>query len=230
MIPYFLEQLLYPINVTCATCKSEKVYKYGLCKNCFHSLKTLEGDRCKICKDRIYTEGLCAACLEKKPDYTKLYCNYAFTKPMSSLIISMKESNKRYLKTHFASIALDTIDNLDKISLITFVPSSKKRLKKRGYNPPELIAKELSRLTSIPYDSVLLRKSDTKTSTLNKGERLKSIKDQFDFNKGIFNETVLLIDDVCTTGSTLRECARILKKAGAKEVYCFTVARTELRH
>jgi len=224
-----LLEFFFPSNVTCNVCKSEYVYKYGLCSDCFDSLKKISGNRCDICLEQIDTEGLCAECLKKKPDYTRLYCSYLFTSPMSALIIGLKDSNKQYLSSHFAEIAFDTVENLDRITLITFVPSSKKRLRKRGYNQSELIARELSRLTNIPYDSVLLRKGDTKTSKLNKKEREKQIKDQFTFIKGVFDETVLLIDDVCTTGSTLRECASELKKAGAKEVFCFTVARTDYR-
>lgn len=224
-----LSEILFPLNACCTICKSENVFKYGLCEDCFIYLPKMRGNRCEICLDEINTEGLCSACLDKRPEYTKLFCNYVFTSPLSALLVGLKDSNKQYLKTHFAQMALDTVDVLDKITLITSVPSNKKRLRKRGYNQAELIAKELSELTNIPYDSVLLRMGDTKTSTLNKAERLKSIKDQFYFKKGVFGETVLLIDDICTTGSTLRECSFMLKKAGAKEVFCFTVARTDRR-
>lgn len=177
--------------------------------------------------DAINTEGLCSACLHKKPDFTKLYCAYPYTPPMDELVKKFKSENKRYLRHCFAELALDTVEVIDDITLIVPVPSSKTRLKKRGYNHAELIAKELSRLTYIPYDNILIRLNDMKTANLKKRERTDSVKDQFDFRKSVFDETILLVDDICTTGATLRECAKVLMKAGAKEIFCFTVVRTD---
>lgn len=223
----FFTELLLPTNVACHHCEKEDVYKYGLCYDCYNSLKALSGDRCEICLDAINTEGLCASCLDDKPDYTKLFCLYSYAEPLSSLVKGLKLHNKRYLKYDFAKIALDSIDVIDKITLITSVPASKKRLRERGYNQAELIGRELSHLTDIPYDDVLIRTQYAKTAKLSKSERIKQLKGHFDFSKSVFNETVLLIDDVCTTGTTLRHCAKALKKAGAKEIFCCTILRTE---
>ncbi len=152
--------------------------------------------------------------------------------PLKAMILKLKSSNSRYMKYPFAEIALDVIPKevLDKVSLITAVPSSAYRLWDRGFNQAQLIADEISELTHIPYKDTLMRLKDTKTSMLNKEARIKSIKDQYCFSCSVTGETVLLIDDVCTTGSTLRECAKMLKKAGAEEIFCFTVARTELKN
>lgn len=230
-IPYFIEQLIFPNNATCNVCRNEVVHKYGLCKNCFKLLKTLDGDRCEICMDRINTEGLCAACFHKKPDYTRLYCAYVYEMPLSGLIVGLKKFNKQYLRYPFAEIAVDTIEEiLNKINLITSVPSSPKRVKKRGYNQSELIAKEISYKTNIPYKNILVRLRETKTSLLNKEERSNALKGEYSFSEILNGETVLLVDDVCTTGATLLQCAKMLKKAGAKEVFCFTVARTDLKN
>ncbi len=226
-----IEQLFFPNNVTCNVCKSEKVYKYGLCEDCFKLLKKPDGNRCEICMDQINTEGLCAACFKKKPDYTRLYSAYVYEMPLSFLIVGLKKSNKRYLKYPFSEIAIDTIPNeiLEKINLITAVPTAPKRLKKRGYNQAELISKEISAKTNIPYKNVLVRLKETKTTLLNKDERSSALKDEYSFSEVLNGETVLLVDDVCTTGATLRQCAKMLKKAGAKEVFCFTIARTDLK-
>ncbi len=227
----FLEQLFFPVNVNCNYCGKEQIYKYGICKECYDQLKKPEGDRCEICMDRINTEGLCAACFKKKPAYKKLFCGFIYHGPLKKMIIRFKASNKRYMKYPFSDIALDVIPKeiFDKLTLITAVPSSAHRLWDRGYNQARLVAEELSQKTGVPYKDTLIRLKDTKTSKLNKEERLKSIKDQYYFACSVLGETVLLIDDVCTTGSTLRECAKMLKKAGAEEIYCFTVARTELK-
>ncbi len=69
----FTEQLFFPTNATCNYCGKESVYKYGLCKDCYLLLEKPAGERCNICMERIYTEGLCSACFDKRPDYTKLF-------------------------------------------------------------------------------------------------------------------------------------------------------------
>ncbi len=231
-IPYSIEQIFYPVNATCHLCKSENVYKYGLCVDCFKLLKKPEGNRCEICMDRIDTEGLCSVCFKKKPDFTRLYSSYVYQMPLSTLVVGLKRSNKRYLRYTFAEIALDTVPKeiLDKINLITSVPTAPKRLKRRGYNQAELLGRELSNRTNIPYEDILIRLKETETTRLKKDEREKALKSEYSFSKSLKGETVLLIDDVCTTGATLRQCAKMLKKAGAKEVFCYTVARTELKN
>lgn len=227
-LDYFFRQLFFPTNATCVNCLNEEVFKYGLCRDCYKALSPLSENQCEICRDAINTEGLCASCMKEKPDYTRLYCLFSYKPPLDKLIKDFKRNNKRYLKYDFAKIALDSIEEVaDKITLITAVPISKNRLRERGYNQAELLGKELSYLTDIPYKNVLVRAGSTRSSLLNKDERIKQLKGQFDFDKSVFGETVLLIDDICTTGTTLRHCAKLLKKAGAKEVYCCVIARTE---
>ncbi len=225
---YIFTQLMFPTNANCLICAKEDIYKYGLCYDCYKSLVPLIGNRCRICCDSINTEGLCSSCMKEKPDYAKLFCNFSYKPPMDTLIKNFKHNNKRYLKYDFAQIALDSLKEvIDEITLITAVPISKRRLRERGYNQAELLGKKLSSLTDIPYRTVLCRSGNIKAANLNRDERLKQLKGQFDFNAGVFGETVLLVDDVCTTGTTLRQCAKLLKKAGAKEVYCCVIARTE---
>ncbi len=225
----FLLRTIFPENVTCIICRDEDTYKYGLCKKCFDKLKRTDGNRCKICLDAINTEGLCAACFNSPPDYKRLYCSFVYGEPIKNCLLLLKSGRGGFLKHQFSDIALDTIPEeiLKSCTLITSVPASPARLRERGYNQAALIGKELSKKTKIPYRDTLKRTNDTKTALLDKAERLKSIKNQFARILDVKDETVLLIDDICTTGSTLRACAHQLKLAGAKEIFCFTVARTD---
>lgn len=113
------------------------------------------------------------------------------------------------------------------------VPVPLHRLKKyeRGYNQSDYIAKGITQVTGIPGKRNLLKRiRNTKTQTrLNKDERINNVKDAFKaFRQSeVSDKTILLVDDVMTTGSTLAEAARTLKAAGCKKVYAATVAVAE---
>ncbi len=230
----FFEKIFFPWNASCINCNSEKPEKYGLCKKCYGLLSTLEGNRCEICLDRIDTVGLCKECLHEKPDYLRLYCDYEFSGTMRKLIHKFKIGNCRYLKYPFGEILLKSLPNdiLNKCDVIVPVPSSRERMKKFGYNQALLLANELSKLTGLPVNNKTISKKSgqTKMALLNKEQRRKNIKGLYELCGEIGNKTVLLVDDICTTGETLRYCARLLKKAGASKVYAVAIARTELKY
>jgi competence protein ComFC len=116
------------------------------------------------------------------------------------------------------------------IDFIVCVPSSKQRKRKRGYNQCFLLSKEIEKILNIKfYPDFIIRKRNANAQSLakNRNERLKNVKNAFEIiNKEAFvDKTVLLVDDVVTTGATLNECARLLKEAGAAKVLCVTAAR-----
>jgi ComF family protein len=120
------------------------------------------------------------------------------------------------------------------IDLFVPVPLHSKRLRERGFNQSELIAKGLARNIHIPSASKLLIRSKhtTPQATLKRAERLQNMKHAFALNQAIWGKvqetktisSVLLIDDVSTTGTTLAACAEVLKKAGVKKIYGFVLA------
>ncbi len=109
------------------------------------------------------------------------------------------------------------------------VPLHINRIKERGFNQSGLLAKELARKLGLPvcYDILIRKSGPSRTTRLNRSERLKNVKGAFaapDAER-IRDRRILLIDDVFTTGETLSECARSLKKKGATEVHALTVTR-----
>lgn len=106
------------------------------------------------------------------------------------------------------------------------IPLSRKRMRQRGFNQAQRIAREVSRHTGIPvYENLLIRVRDTRAQkALNDQERKNNLKRAF---KTMANKVqldhILLIDDIYTTGSTMDEAAGELKRAGAGEVYCLSV-------
>jgi ComF family protein len=112
--------------------------------------------------------------------------------------------------------------------VIVSVPLHPTRQRERGFNQAQLLAELLSARISVPCKLVLERIRYTTTQTaLDRAERMENLHNAFRLRKNadVRGLNVLLIDDVLTTGSTLSECARVLKRAGANCVYAATAAR-----
>ena len=111
------------------------------------------------------------------------------------------------------------------------VPLSNKKLKDRGFNQADLLGKYLATgFNKQYYTDILVRTINTlPQNSLNPQQRAKNIKDAFKIidSTKIDNKNILLIDDIFTTGSTINECARILKMNGANEVYFYTLSTTK---
>lgn len=113
-------------------------------------------------------------------------------------------------------------------SILVPIPLHPKRLKKRGYNHAQLLAEGLSRSLKLDLVEALQRTKETKSQFgLKLQDRRENLKNAFVFDKKhpVSNENIFLVDDILTTGSTLLEGARVLKKHGAKKVWGLTLAR-----
>jgi competence protein ComFC len=119
------------------------------------------------------------------------------------------------------------------VDLLVPVPLGRKREAQRGYNQVNLIARPLSTAMRIPYaPDALERTHETRSQVgLSRSERRENVRDAFRAGKHRVNGcTVLLMDDIATTGSTLSSCAEALYGAGARDVFAYTVSRAMPRH
>lgn len=174
----------------------------------------------------------CLNCQRHKRQFNLARAPLVYSESVARAIQAFKYEGKRYLALPFAKLLNQEFDKSFrediKIDLITYVPLFKSKQKKRGYNQSKLLAIELSKLVELPLSKDnLIRIKDTATQTnLTYKERQKNLdgaflaKDPSQFK----NRNILLMDDVLTTGSTAEHCAKILKKAKAKEVYVLTIA------
>ena len=111
---------------------------------------------------------------------------------------------------------------------VTAVPMHPKRLKQRGFNHAELLARDVAARLNLPYVEGLDRVRNTvQQARLNDEARRHNLKDAFVPREAVRGRIVILVDDVCTTGATAQTCARALKQGGARRVYllCYTVAQ-----
>lgn len=149
--------------------------------------------------------------------------------PVSDAVYAFKYQNRRiYGKIFGKEMAKKYGSFLEhrQVALIVPIPLHKKRRRRRGYNQAELAARVLSEQTGIPMDTeVLVRVKATKPQkALGNKERYGNIQGAFAYRKRIWCRNVALIDDIYTTGSTLDEAAKILRKAGAEKVYFLTIS------
>lgn len=171
----------------------------------------------------------CGGCRAHPPAFTQTWSLFPYQSPLKEAITLFKYRGKRSLTKHFIQAMIPALPNLPSIDFLMPVPLHPQRLREREYNQSLLLAHSLSLHLQIPLlMSCLLRVRPTVPQTsLLKKERLTNLRRAFavDDAARIKDQRILLIDDVFTTGTTLHECAKTLRKAGSGPVYGLTLAR-----
>jgi len=210
-------------------CSCEKIGKL-VCDDCYSNLQTSSINACKFCGEPLKKSGICLNCQTHSPHFHKLRFLGYFTGPLRDAVHSLKYQRNLGLGEFF-SIPLSQVIQREKwqIDLITAVPLNKKRLKERGFNQAEILAKPVARKLGILYASNLIRRiKDTNSQVgLSLQERHDNMTGAFISTPSLVkNKTILIIDDVATTGSTMDACAKALMDAGTKKVFDLTLAKT----
>lgn len=230
---------LFLKNHSCLACRREIVdgTKFSLCKNCFEEIEILSGSLCKVCGDSVLEENIiCDRCklVEYSFDESKSFAIYEDI--AAKLVKRFKYSGKKYYAKHLAELMTLNKNYFEKIDFITFVPIGEKRRNERGFNQAEELAKEIGKLTNIPVVSTLEKVgTERHQAGLSQKDRQKNLSGTFEICKtnseGINGKTILLIDDVFTTGATLSECSKVLKsnkRNKPSKICCYTFAKTRL--
>ncbi len=203
------------------------------CFDCSKDYFLNNGATCDICgrpisRDR---DNTCANCKSEKLYYIKNVSRYQYKGCVKSAIQNMKFKKRCWIAYKFGEALCKTIKEKYsdiKFDMILYVPMSPIKEMSRGFNQSYEIASIVSEKLNIPVNNkILLKKAGVKTqSGLNRKDRLANIKNAFVVinSQNLTDKTVLLIDDVYTTGSTVNECAKTLKKNGALAVYAATLA------
>ena len=234
-IKNILLHLLFPKTCFCCGIDLPLENKGFLCSDCLKKLKKPGPIICQRCGITLKDGGAhCFNCRGSKAKHFKcslIRSALDFNEPSRALIHGLKYEKYTNIAKFLTPLMQKTLlENPDFLEAEYFVPVPihKKRLKKRGFNQSEILARELSALTNIPVLPALIRIKNTKSQTkLTKKERAENIKEAFVCScpKEIKKKAIILIDDVCTTGATLEECAKVLKKAGAREVYALCATK-----
>ena len=207
------------------------------CQTCFKEFTPIKSPICSLC-GRPFSDGteqdrICEECLRKRPSYDIARAPYLYDGALMTAIHELKYAQRSHLADPLGSLldsfAQTWIAEL-KGSLIMPVPLHPKRLRARGFNQSLLLARCVASKTDSDLDFLSLRRTKfTKPQTgLSSEERKRNVRKAFEVVKRelVKGRTILLVDDVATTGSTLNECAKALKRAGADSVLCLVLART----
>ncbi len=219
----------------CVVCKKWGDY---LCENCFSYLSFDAKSLCLVCNGQSFNNLTHPKC-RKKYTIDGCFSALSYNKTVKKLIFNFKYKPyltdlKKVLTDLFyeSLIQNENFNNELKRGEWIFVPVPlfSTKFKKRGYNQSEILAKELSQKLNFPTADILVRTKDTKTQVgLSNVKRKENVKNAFSIIHNsefiIQNTNVFLVDDVATTGSTLSEAAKILKKSGVKRVIGLTLAR-----
>lgn len=213
----------------CLTCGKEIFDKEYFCKECMNSLPFNNEKFCNHCgRALLKDQNYCTTCKNKLTSLDKCRSVFTYAPPISTLIKGVKYNNRRYVIDCFArELSFIYFKNYFNADYLTFVPMTKKAVKKRGFNQSEELAKALSSLTGVAVFNGVRKEKDTeRQATLNREERQKNLKHAYRIlgRKQIKNKVVVIVDDVTTTGATAQALAEKLKSAGAKSVCLVTVA------
>jgi competence protein ComFC len=227
MIWRFLDVLFPPFCCSCGELGFE------LCPECINKITLIDQQKiCLICGDISDRARICQDCQHSKPYFDQLRSWGEYSGVLRDVIQKYKFDHGLGLTRFLSDPSIEFIQSWGiKINHIVPVPLSNSRLHARGYNQSALLASSISRSLHIEIKPrTLFRIKETFSQVgLNSKERKDNVFNAFKAdNYENRNKSVLVIDDIATTGSTLNECARALKNAGAKEVFCYTVAKTPL--
>ncbi len=197
-----------------------------LCPACATGLPYLGAERCPVCALPTPGSDICGACLKQPPHFDATHAVFRYEAPLDSLIQALKYAH-RLASADFLGSALARIAAAPRPDLIVPVPLSPARLAERGFNQAVEIARPLARAlgAALELDHIHRRRDTLPQASLPWRERAKNIRHAFECDLDLNGKTVLVIDDVMTTGATLDELARTLKAHGASRVENCVLAR-----
>ncbi len=215
-----------------------------ICRHCLAKI-TLKNDfACAFCGSPVITGKTCPFCI-KEHFLDRLFVTTSYENPLVEKILkTMKYKFVRLLANDIADLMIGYLNKrqagglkLDSSVIVTPVPLHRRRLNWRGFNQAEFIGRKIAENLGLDFSANALRRvraNKPQTEMPDRNSRIQNAKNLFQYiparngHTGVTGRTILLIDDVSTTASTLDDCARALKGAGAKEVIGFVFARNKM--
>ncbi|NJD33650.1 MAG: ComF family protein [Betaproteobacteria bacterium] len=197
-----------------------------LCPACAASLPRLTSERCPLCALPTPGSNTCGACLKRAPHFDATQAVFRYEFPLDRLIQALKYVH-RLASADFLGQALAQLAAPFRPDLILPVPLAPARLTERGFNQALELARPLARRLGVALEigHIHRRRDTAPQASLPWKERKQNIRHAFECEIDLSGRTVLVVDDVMTTGATLDELARTLKNHGAARVENFVLAR-----
>ena len=219
----------YLLPGSCLLCSADSAGAL-LCASCVADLPPLPDARCPQCGVETTLGERCGACLKEPPAFTHTVALFRYEFPVDRLIQALKYGHQLPLANWFGQCLSREILAAGH-DLILPLPLHPTRLQSRGFNQSAEIARTISRELGMQMNTSCLTRTRATPpqAALPLKERARNVRGAFECRDDLGGKRILLVDDVMTSGSTLRECARILKLHGATQITVVVAARA-LRH
>ena len=230
-----LLHVVFPMQCrTCDTALDDDPIPF-FCQRCWSDITPIRSPCCHRCAHPFSSPQtlrpgyLCGACRKHPPAYDQAWTPYAYQSPLKEAIGLLKYRGKPQLAPALARLIARTTPAPTNVDVVIAVPLHPDRLREREFNQALLLAYHLGKHWNLPVLTDVLRrtKPTPPQTSLKRRERLKNLRKCFAVARpsAIEGKTALVVDDVFTTGTTVNECAKTLRKAGAQAVYVQTLAR-----
>jgi len=204
------------------------------CPNCQGRIPRIAEPFCEKCGTPVRKIGLCEKCQLEPPAYRLMRSWAVFDFPIQNALHTIKYRRNVGLGDSIASQMVNFVRSLQwDIDIVIPVPLGRKRLKERGYNQVGLVARPLAYELGLGYAPKALWKSrETRSQVgLTISQRRENVSQAYQANPlAVARKSILLLDDVATTGSTISACTDALLSAGVREIYALTIARALSHH
>lgn len=200
-----------------------------LCGGCERDFFTPDAARCQRCGLRLdaTSSHQCGACLKQSPHFDGTTVLADYTAPVSGMVAALKFSARLDLADAFARLLAAREPTTPAADVVVAVPLSFERESERGFNQSLEIARRYARLIGARIDRAVIKVRHTvPQQSLKREARRRNVHGAYFVSREVRGASVIVVDDVMTTGSTLDEIARVLKSAGATQVFNRVVART----
>ncbi len=220
-------KILYPLR--CGACGADGSV---LCPACIETLRVVEeAASCPVCGRWVGERIMCGECITETRGFQEGLYGFYFENRLRDALHAFKFQWRKDVGKCLIAILRNKIASLsERIDAIIPIPVTEKRLRERGFNQSFIISEEISAITGRPvHHSILFKTQETRDQyTLSKDERRKNIKGVFSIKDGgsVRGRSILLVDDLFTTGYTIREASRTLRKEKPAEIVVFALART----
>ncbi|HSS98911.1 MAG TPA: ComF family protein [Terriglobales bacterium] len=238
---------LFPANCRLCSAPLINISRLPVCEECLLEIRPIAGGTCSVCGERIVSpyilagdgDSKCGLCRRLDPPYTKAVAYGSYSGGLRDLIHLLKYEQVRPAAEVLGRMLAEAIAHLEPLFgdgpvQVIPVPLYIGKFRQRGFNQSGLITKAALKLNSaggklVLRDRILERRRETQSQIgLTRHQRRENIRGAFAIAKPeqVAHSEFLLVDDVFTTGTTVSECARVLRRAGASKVWVATVART----
>ena len=223
---------------TCMACNqwlalNNKQHEMWLCHRCKELFEPIKNPICNICGVPMENPvPTCSSCNGKNFSFSFNHATFTYDDILRDVLLDLKFNNKKNIAHGLGKLWAEKICYSKCITDSVFIPlpMHKKKQKERGFNQAEILSTELSKQLKTPTLSLLQRSIDTPPQAgLHPKLRAENVKDVFVVKNNLKLDSsinYIIIDDIYTTGASLNECAKTLKKAGANHVSCMTLAVT----